>query len=89
MHDHRAMSGLKSAGKKLSTSNIHTAHDPLQDSAPGLAVIENTELNSQAVIDSDMIHHANIGTSAISSDIGRDSEVVGRLTRFSRIGNEN
>ena len=81
--DRISMSGLKSLEKKVSTSHVQTAlNDPLGESTslPMIATAEVAEL-SQAE-QSEMAQRVNIGTSAISSELGLSSEAAGRHSRF-------
>ena len=91
------MSGLKSRGKTGGrSSHVQTAHnDPLAESTSLPVIVPGTEGNlaSQVAIDSEMMQHANIGTSAISSELaGPASEQqpilgMGRMSRFTNLAN--
>ena len=90
------MSGLKSRGKTGGrSSHVQTAHnDPLAESTSLPVIVPGTEGNlaSQVAIDSEMMQHANIGTSAISSELADPTSEhlpmqVGRISRFTNFAN--
>ena len=84
------MSGLKSHGKKLSTSHVQTYNEepiPESTSLPMIITAANSEIN-QLIADSETpMPNIDIGTSAISSDIGAGSAAAEKKSRHTRLAN--